>query len=261
MKKSIILRVSRQLILLLSLYSSAPFAQTNELVIGRVIITTGSVQALSADGDIRELSRRSEIFSHDTIITGAEGSAQIRLVDEAIFVFRADTEFSFDEYRYDGPGGNGDTSIMSMIRGGFRAIDGRIGESEGDEYRINTPFASIGIRGTTHEAVIDPASNSLFTAVYDGGTTISNNAGSVDLGIGAEFDFSQTRAGQAPVGLNVLPPLLGGPEFLPANNQNGMTLLTQIMVIIVVIMALEIAMMVPLSLLAMVAPLQIVQKP
>jgi hypothetical protein len=101
---------------------------------------------------------------------------------------------------------------MSLFRGGFRTISGSIGDADQDDYRIDTPFASIGIRGTVHEGLI--VGDALYTAVYEGGATISNNQGSIDTGIGASYDFAIVRRGEPPQGL-----LLAPPFFLNQNNQ------------------------------------------
>src|SRR5690606_29982461 len=178
---------------------------------------SGNVVAVSAAGDTRTLARGANIFAADTVITGADSTAQIRLIDDGLISFQPGTEFHFAEFTYDGPGAAPDSSIMTMVRGRFRTITGQIGEDDDDDYRHDTPYASIGIRGTTHGPVIDPLSNSLITGVWDGGTTVFNNVGSLNLGLGADFDFSQTFIGQAPIGLldepaqlvsfsNLLPP-------------------------------------------------------
>ncbi len=175
--------------------------------IGRVLSTTGSVTARGLSGALRELSRRSDIFIGDTVITGPNGFAQIRMVDSAQISFKEDTEFTFYEYSSDGPGGAADSALMEMVRGGFRTISGTIGDDSADVYQVSTRFANIGIRGTTHEAVID--AGALLTGVYDGGTTISNGQGSLDTGEGTNFDYTQTFPGQAPQGLLQQPAQLG----------------------------------------------------
>src|SRR5690606_31967004 len=100
-----------------------------------------------------------------------------------------------------------DSATMSMLRGGFRTLSGSIGDDDDDTYRIDTPYASIGIRGTMHSAVL--AGDILFTGVYDGGTTISNLQGSIDAGIGADFDYTETFGSTPPRGLVEAPPELG----------------------------------------------------
>ena len=56
------------------------------------------VQAVSADGESRELRRRSDIFVEDTIVTSPESFAQIRLIDSAIIALKENSEFQFNEY-------------------------------------------------------------------------------------------------------------------------------------------------------------------
>jgi len=180
-------------------FSSPLMAQPPESAIGMVISSRGQVEALDGAGVMRTLSRRSVIYTSDTVITGADGYAQVRLADSALISFKAETEFKFDTYEFDNDAATPDSAVMSMVRGGFLTISGSIGDNDEDEYHVDTPYASIGIRGTTHLALI--ADGVLYTGVYDGGTTISNNDGFVNLGIGASYDYSETRPEAAPRGL------------------------------------------------------------
>jgi len=175
--------------------------------IGKVITANGAVTARDASGAIRTLARKGDIFEQDTIIVGADGYTQIRMVDSAMIEFKPNTEFAFNTYNFDGNPETADQALMSMVKGGFRTISGTVGDDDKDDYRVDTPYASIGIRGTTHEAVIE--GGLLYTGVYTGGTTISNNQGSVDTGFDAEYDFAVTEPGQAPRGLLEEPPVLG----------------------------------------------------
>ena len=172
--------------------------------IGRVLQTAGTVVAIDADNNTRELVRRSDIHLGDTVVTGAKGFIQIRLLDGAMLSLQQESEFRFDEFDYDGDPNTNDSVVMNLLQGGFRTISGSIGDSTDDKYRVDTNFASIGVRGTTHRAVI--SFGTLFTAVSDGGTTVSNELGSVDTGLGAAVDYSATTNGQAPVPLFVEPP-------------------------------------------------------
>jgi hypothetical protein len=168
------------------LLAGLPVSAQNDEVIGRVLMASGTVEAESPEGVRRQLLRRSEVYIQDTILTGANSATQIRMVDSAQIALKENTQFSFDEYSFDGEGGEGDQAVMNLVRGGFRTIDGFIGSDNADEYRVDTQYASIGVRGTTHEAVIDDVLDALFTGVYDGGEG---------------FDFSRTERGQAPQGL------------------------------------------------------------
>lgn len=192
--------------LLFLLNTSMSFGQEAQ-AIGRVLSTTGTVTASNEAGDARGLQRGSEIFAGDTITTGPNSFASLRMVDSAQIAFKENTIFAFQTYNTDGPGGAPDNALMNMVQGGFRTISGSIGDDAGDNYEVSTQFASIGIRGTTHEGVID--AGRLLTGVYDGGTTISNAQGSLDTGEDANFNYSQTFPGQAPQGLLQQPAQLG----------------------------------------------------
>jgi len=157
------------------------------------------VAAVDSEKNTRRLQRRSEVFLGDTITTGPMGVVQIRLVDGAMFALKEDTGYLFKTYDYDGDSSTPDSAVMEMVRGGFRTISGSIGDSIEDTYRIETQFANIGVRGTVHEAVI--AFGQLFTGVYEGGTTVTNALGSIDTGLGGDFDYAVTSDGEAPQGL------------------------------------------------------------
>lgn len=173
-------------LLSIAIYSPGNYAQQEE-VAGRVVATSGQVTAVETSGSSRLLSRRSQIFVGDVIVTEAAGFAQIRMSDSAIISLKENTQFEILAYQYE-ENPQSDVSTMRLIEGGFRTITGSIGEQNQDAYSVETEYATIGIRGTDHEGVIDLGA--LYTGVYDGGTDVSNNGGSVQLGIGADYDFA-----------------------------------------------------------------------
>ncbi len=185
-----------------SLESSAELA-------GHVIVASGDVRAEDANGSPRTLSRNSSIYVGDTIITAASASTQIRMVDEALIALKESTEFAIVAYQYKKIPGT-DVSTIQLIQGGFRTITGNIGKQNKQAYeaRIGN-LATIGIRGTDYEALITPAGEVL-TGVYDGGTTVGNSAGVLDLGVDSNYDFAQiVDPGTPPKGLLFQPPGLG----------------------------------------------------
>jgi hypothetical protein len=183
--------------------------------IGTVIFASGDVQARGADGSVRALARRAPVFEQDTIIVGASGVAHLRMVDSATISLRPDTEFTFDDYEFDGDAATPDSAVMELLRGGFRTISGSIGDGDQDEHKIDTPYASIGIRGTTHLARI--VDDRLLTGVEEGATTVANDFGSLDTGFDGGYDFAETRAGAAPQGLRLEPLELNANTFFQAD--------------------------------------------
>ena len=171
----------------------------------RVIAASGDVTAMSGE-DIRVLARGDEVYVGDIVTTGPNGFAQLRFIDSAIVALKADTAFEISEYVFDQS--DDDRATMNLIQGGFRTITGRIGKANRDAYRVVTPYATIGIRGTDYEQVITPSG--LMSGVFDGGISLQNDAGLLNLGVGAQFDYAMVTANStAPLGLTEQPPELG----------------------------------------------------
>jgi len=168
-----------------------------------VILSKGLVTATSQDGEPRALKRRSKVFSGDVIRTGGNGSVQLRFVDKALMTIKASSEMNISNYVL-GSQDNNEQAIMRLVKGGFRTITGAIGKGDKTAYRVYTPAASVGIRGTNYE-VQQEASGSFVMAVYTGGISVTNDAGSIDLGLGSGFNFTRVSVGEAPKGLLLAP--------------------------------------------------------
>src|SRR5690606_19192386 len=106
-------------------------------------------------------------------------------------------------------------ALFRLLKGGFRAVTGLIGKENRDNYRVRTPVATIGIRGTDFEARfcqgdcfdIDPMPrDGLYTGVFQGRINLANGAGSVDRDAG-QFGFVP-GLDQPPVGLKRRPKAL-----------------------------------------------------
>ncbi|RRQ22675.1 FecR family protein [Thiohalobacter thiocyanaticus] len=182
---------------------------------GHVIIARGEVQAISAAGEPRALRRRSPFYAGETLVTGTDATAQLRFSDGALVALRPDTEFRVDRYRYESDGGEGDESISTLIKGGFRTITGAVGKQDPDSYRVDTPVATIGVRGTHYEVVLG---DGLAVGVWQGGIRVRNEGGEMDLGQNANYSFATvTGRNQPPRGRLQPPPGLDTPPQAPAD--------------------------------------------
>lgn len=153
---------------------------------GVILYASGSVTATSGNGVTRELARRSPVYAGDLVRTKADGRAQIRFTDGGIVALKPASELRLDEYAY-GSGGD-QKSVMSLIKGGFRTMTGAIGKLNKADYKVNTPVATIGIRGTLYEVWFDEHSG-LGLGVWDGGISACNGNGCLDLGMNADHRF------------------------------------------------------------------------
>lgn len=117
----------------------------------KVDFAIGNATATGADGRPRPLSKGTEVFEGDVINTG-KGRLQLRFADGAQMALQPDTDFKIEKFRFVEKGGGQDGVVMNLIKGGMRTITGVIGRANRNAYALNTPSATIGIRGTEFTA-------------------------------------------------------------------------------------------------------------
>jgi hypothetical protein len=132
--------------------AAAANAQAAE-IIGRVLVAAGDVRAVRAGREV-PLQNTSPIEAGDRLRTGAASNAQIRLTDESIVALRPETEFAFTDYRFTGKDDGSERAFFRLLKGGLRTITGLVGRRNHQNYRLETPTATIGIRGTHYVLVM-----------------------------------------------------------------------------------------------------------
>lgn len=156
---------------------SAAFPLTTLGAAARVEFAVGGVSALAADGQERALTKGAEINAGDTIQT-VDGRAQLRFSDGGYISLQPNTRFKVEEYTFNGKADGSEKGFFSLVKGGLRAITGAIGHTNKNTYRVNTPVATIGIRGTEYLAQYD---TELLVKVGDGAVYLLNNNGDLIL--------------------------------------------------------------------------------
>lgn len=157
---------------------SAAFPLSSHAAAGRVEFAVGGVNALGQDGTTRSLAKGGEINNGDTIQT-IDGRAQIRFSDGGYISLQPNTEFKVEDYSYSGKSDGSEKGFFSLVKGGLRAITGAIGHTNKQAYRVNTPVATIGIRGTEYLAQYN--NTKLLVKVGDGAVYLVNSAGDIVL--------------------------------------------------------------------------------
>ncbi len=118
-------------------------------VAGSVINLSGPLMAQRADGSIRVLSQKSEVEEGDTLISEKGTYARIKFIDNSEVTLRPNTQFKITNFAFDEAKPQEDNAVFSLIKGGLRSITGLLGKRSKERYGLNTPTATIGIRGTT----------------------------------------------------------------------------------------------------------------
>ena len=158
-------------------------------VAGHVQFVNGFVQVTNAAGQVHPLQKGDAIHESDTVTTNKNSSAQIKMRDGGLIAVRPDSQLKFDSFVFMGEQDGKEKSFFSLLKGGFRAITGLIGQKNKDNYRIKTLASTIGIRGTDHEVfVVVPGSElaatnpaGTYNKVNVGETIITTNKGTVNI--------------------------------------------------------------------------------
>ncbi|HEY0846561.1 MAG TPA: FecR family protein [Noviherbaspirillum sp.] len=123
-------------------------------IAGRVQFVAGDVSLRDAAGKASRLQKGQEVNEGDTVLSGPNGSAQLKMIDGAIVAVRPGTEVKVIDYVFNDAEDGKESASLSLVKGGLRAITGVIGRTNKDKVKIATPTATIGIRGTDHEPVV-----------------------------------------------------------------------------------------------------------
>ena len=137
-------------VVLMSALLWAPYqgaqAATGESAVATAVIAVGDVQQIRG-GVSKKLGLGEKLQEGDRIVTGRDGIAIIVFVDQARVSLRADTELVIGSYRLAQQGRPAEMRL-ELVRGAMRQISGDAMRSEPERYRLNTPVAAIGVRGT-----------------------------------------------------------------------------------------------------------------
>ncbi|GHV45356.1 hypothetical protein FACS1894204_04270 [Synergistales bacterium] len=151
------------LVSLLSLPSTPSYAAQSGEKIGIAIAVSGSVSA-SRGGNNVAIAVKDEVFLSDTLITGSDGKAQILLDDDSSITFGPNTNCELSEFANTGKSSRFGARLGHGV---MRVITGAITESNPNGFKISTPLATVGIRGTIFTLEADDTHTTLRVANAD----------------------------------------------------------------------------------------------
>ena len=193
---------------------------------GEITLLTGRGTATAVDGSIRTLAKGDPVYSSEVINSGVNSYINIKFSDGAFTLLRPNSRFEIEKFvdaqsaadagkpaatapapapaapsakplaaAAPATGSSTSSAFFRLLKGGFRAVSGLIGHVNRDEYRVSTPVATIGIRGTDYIVVLcdaacaaDPefseslppgasANGGVVVGVISGGVFVTNEAG------------------------------------------------------------------------------------
>jgi len=151
---------------------------------GTVDAVSGEAEVLNASGEKLRISTGLKIYEGQTLQTASNGEVHIVTVDSGLLALRPNTNVRIDSYKAKGE--PTDATVMTIIKGAMRSISGWVSRRNPASYRINTPTATIGIRGTDHETtVIETATGDAMPGTYntvtEGVAVIKTQSGELEV--------------------------------------------------------------------------------
>jgi hypothetical protein len=143
--------------------------------IGKVVTAAGSVTIEHANAVVVQANVPPEanqpkvgdlVYLGDVVRTGDDGRVGINFTDGSSFNLSSNAHMTLDEYVYD-PNGKSNSTFFSLGKGTFTFVAGKVAKT--GDMKIDTPVATMGIRGTTpHVEISDNGSVKFSTLIEEG---------------------------------------------------------------------------------------------
>jgi len=158
-EKRISLSLSTLLAGLLLCLPTTSFAENkgvDKLEVGRNSAVKGEVKIKSIDQeDGRQAIVKEPVFLGDNVNSRIGSSLQVLLKDKSTFTVGPQCDMVIDKFVYD-PEKNNNSLSAKVKKGMFRFTSGNVSKTNPDEIIVETPTATMGIRGTMVEVLVGP---------------------------------------------------------------------------------------------------------
>lgn len=140
----------------------------------RIGVASGVVNKVTATlgGALKVLRVGDSLFQNQVVETESESSTQLLFQDETALTVGPGSRVVLDTYVYD-PRRKTGNIVLNATKGAFRFVSG---SAQSASYKIRTPVASIGVRGTIFSWLITAAGD-LIAVLEEGAFEVCNAAG------------------------------------------------------------------------------------
>lgn len=197
--------------------------------VGTVTHSSGTVSVKRADGTSKLLGLRSEVHEGDQIATERNTYTRVKFRDGGEVTLRPNTQVQVANYSFKENQPEKDNMVISLFKGGLRAVTGLLGKRNRDNVAFKTPTATIGIRGTNFGLLFcqndcadvptvsgQAPANGLHLDVANGEIVARNAGGALNFTVG-QFGF----VGGASLPPVLVPPADGVRVTVPSSFKTG----------------------------------------
>lgn len=186
--------------------------------VGGFVHVKGQVTGALPDQAPAGKDEKSPALFGELVATGGSSSATIGFIDHSHLLLSQNASITIDALVFN-PKTGMEEAVYTLTQGAARLISGAI---KGDSLRINTPTATLVVRGTNLKLKVDPAGNTL-VSVNSGEVEVSARSGGEKVRLTAGQNLRVGRDGAGDVGegeaavdeANIDDPSLDGEPSLP----------------------------------------------
>ena len=152
--------------------------------IGKVVSATGSVTIEHASAVVVQANLGGQagqtnvgdlVYLGDVVQTGADGRLGINFADGSSFNLSSNAHMTLNEFVYD-PNGKSNSTLFNLTTGTFTFVAGNIAKT--GDMKVDTPVATMGIRGTTpHIEISDDGTVKFSTLIEEGKSKVKKKLG------------------------------------------------------------------------------------
>lgn len=177
------LAVAITLALMLPQAARAADATPAAAPVGQISLLIGEARVVRADGTREALRRGMAILVGDRLETAANGHVHVRFVDNGAVSVRPESVLEVQAYRYDPQHPQSNEIRLRVEQGTSRSISGAATDQDKTRFRLNTPIAAIGVRGT--DFIVQTDTTGVRATVADGAIVVGAlGAGCSAAGLG-----------------------------------------------------------------------------
>jgi hypothetical protein len=150
--------------------------------IGKVVTATGSITIEHVNAAVVQANLASQagqtkvgdlVYQGDVVRTGADGRVSINFADGTSFNLSSNANMTLNEFVYD-PNGKSNSTLFNLTKGTFTFVAGQIAKT--GDMKIDTPVATMGIRGTTpHIEISEDGTVRFSTLIEEGKSEITKS--------------------------------------------------------------------------------------
>jgi hypothetical protein len=152
--------------------------------IGKVVAVVGTASIERANATVVQANVAGQagqpkagdlVYQGDVVKTGSDGRISINFADGSSFNLSSNARMALDEFVYD-PNGKSNSTFFNLTNGTATFVAGSIAKTGG--MKVDTPVATMGIRGTTpHIEISNDGEVKFSTLVEEGKSQLAKRPG------------------------------------------------------------------------------------